>query len=161
MKTLILVRHGKSLWKYPVSDIERPLKKRGIADATLISSEFIKTNIRPDYVVSSPAKRAFDICKIFMNNLEISDDKLEINPTVYDFQGAKTADFIQSLDNNYQKVMLFGHNYAFTWLVNSLGSIYIDNLPTSGLVLLNFDVHSWKDVKKGTTELMLFPKHLK
>ena len=75
--------------------------------------------------------------------------------------GAKTADFIQSLDNNYQKVLLFGHNYAFTCLVNSLGSIYIDNLPTSGLVLLNFDVHSWKDVKKGTTELMLFPKHLK
>lgn len=161
MKTLILVRHGKSSWKYPVMDIERPLKKRGIVDATMVSAEFLKTKIQPDYVVSSPAKRAFDICKIFIKKMDISDNKLEINPTIYDFQGTETADFIKSLDNNYQKVMLFGHNYAFTWMVNTFGNLYIDNLPTSGLVVINFDVQSWKDIKKGTTELMLFPKDLR
>jgi len=161
MKTLILVRHGKSSWKHPVRDIDRPLKKRGSTDATMVSDEFLKTKIQPDYVVSSPAKRAFDICKIFIKKLEISDKKLEINPTIYDFQGTQTADFIKSLDNNYHKVMLFGHNYAFTWLVNTLGDRYIDNLPTSGLVVISFDVQSWKDIKKGITELMLFPKNLR
>ena len=29
MKTLILVRHAKSSWKYDLTDHERPLKKRG------------------------------------------------------------------------------------------------------------------------------------
>lgn len=161
MKTLILVRHGKSSWKYQVGDIDRPLKSRGITDARLVLEAFLKTNILPDLVVSSPAKRAFDICKIFVDKMEISDEKIEINPTIYDFQGLQTADFIKSLDNNHRKVMLFGHNYAFTWLVNSLGNNYIDNLPTSGLVVINFDVQSWKEVKKGSTELIIFPKDLR
>ena len=37
MKNLYLVRHAKSSWKLPVDDLKRPLKKRGILDAILIS----------------------------------------------------------------------------------------------------------------------------
>jgi phosphohistidine phosphatase len=161
MKTLVLIRHGKSSWEHPVSDLHRPLKSRGISDAKLVCDAFLKTDFMPDLVVTSPAKRAHDICKIFTNKMNISSENVQINPTIYDFEGSKTADFIKSLDENYQKVMLFGHNYAFTSLVNMFGNIYIDNLPTSGLVMINFDVDSWKDIKKGTTELMILPRDLK
>ena len=30
MKRLFIIRHAKSSWKYSVSDLNRPLKKRGI-----------------------------------------------------------------------------------------------------------------------------------
>jgi phosphohistidine phosphatase len=161
MKTLVLIRHGKSSWKHPVSDVNRPLKNRGITDANLVADEFLKTNFEPDLVVSSPAKRAFDVCKIFCNKMNISEEIIQINPTIYDFEGSKTADFIKNLDDTYEKIMLFGHNYAFTNLVNMYGSTYIENLPTSGLVLIEFDVNSWKDINKGISKLILFPKHLK
>jgi len=161
MKTLVLIRHGKSSWKHPVSDMLRPLKSRGISDAELVVNEFLKSDFRPDLVVSSPAKRAVDICSIFIQKMNISDKTLQINPTIYDFSGGKTADFIKTLDNNYQKVMLFGHNYAFTSLANLFGNVYIENLPTSGLVMINFNVDSWKDIENGTTELVLFPKDLR
>jgi len=161
MKTLILIRHGKSSWEHPVSDMHRPLKSRGVSDAKLVCDEFIKANFKPDLVVTSPAKRAHDICKIFTNKMDISSENVQINPTIYDFEGSKTADFIKSLDKNYQNVMLFGHNYAFTSLVNRFGNRYIDNLPTSGLVMINFDVNSWKDISKGTTEMMILPRDLK
>ena len=40
MKTLYIVRHAKSSWEYDgIKDIDRPLKKRGINDAYLISSD--------------------------------------------------------------------------------------------------------------------------
>ena len=161
MKTIVFVRHGKSSWKHSVSDIHRPLKKRGFIDAENVSVEFLKHNFHPDLVVSSPAKRAIDICNIFIEKMIISDEKLQINPIIYDFGGTQIADFIESLDNNYQKVMLFGHNYAFTSLVNRFGSIYIENLPTSGLVKIDFDIDSWEDVNKGVTSLVLFPKNLR
>ena len=39
MKTLYIVRHAKSSWEYEgIKDIDRPLKKRGINDAYLISN---------------------------------------------------------------------------------------------------------------------------
>jgi phosphohistidine phosphatase len=161
MKTLVLIRHGKSSWEHQVSDIDRPLRSRGMSDAMLVSKAFLKADFKPDIVVTSPAKRAIDICKIFMKEMEISDEILQINPTIYDFEGGQTADFIKTLDNSCQKVMLFGHNNAFTSLANSLGNINIENLPTSGLVMIRFDINSWKDVDIGTTELIIFPKNLR
>ena len=161
MKTLVLIRHGKSSWEHPISDMHRPLKPRGISDAKLVSEAFLKSGFIPDLVVSSPAKRALDTCKVFIKKMGISDKKIQINPTIYDFGGGKTSDFIKSIGNNYQKVILFGHNHAFTALANLFGSIYIENLPTSGLVMISFDVNSWRDIEKGTTELVLFPKNLK
>ncbi|MEZ4797652.1 MAG: histidine phosphatase family protein [Flavobacteriaceae bacterium] len=161
MKKLVFIRHGKSSWEYPVLDVERPLKSRGITDASIVCDEFLKYSFKPDLVVSSPAKRAYNICKIFTKKMEISSQKIQINPTIYDFEGSKTADFIKTLDNNYQNVMLFGHNFAFTNLVNRLGNRYIENLPTSGLVLINFDVDSWQEVNSGITEMIIFPSDLK
>ena len=42
--------------------------------------------------------------------------------------------------------MVFGHNYAFTNLVNQLGNKYIENVPTSGMVKIDFEIEHWKDL---------------
>lgn len=161
MKQLILIRHGKSSWNQPVDDLHRPLKKRGITDANLVSNSFKSLKLRPDFVVSSPAKRALETCKIFLNNLEISYKNMQISPDIYDFSGGNTLDFIKLLPNDYKNVMLFGHNHAFTALVNALGSVKIDNVPTSGLVMIQFEVNSWNSIEKGITTLITFPKHIR
>jgi phosphohistidine phosphatase len=57
--------------------------------------------------------------------------------------------------------MIFGHNYAFTSIVNRFGSTFIDNLPTCGLVWIQFDINSWKEIKTGITKLVIKPKDLK
>ncbi|MDB2472109.1 histidine phosphatase family protein, partial [Flavobacteriaceae bacterium] len=80
---MVFIRHGKSSWKYPVDDKIRPLKKRGISDITLIANQFLKLKIKPDLVVSSPAKRALDTCRILMKILEISKDILQIKSQLY------------------------------------------------------------------------------
>jgi len=161
MKKIVLIRHGKSSWKDPVNDIDRPLKKRGKLDAAMVAEEFKKFDFTPDLVVSSPAKRAVDICRIFIKKMDISTDILQINPIIYDFSGGKTSDFISSLDDSCQNVMLFGHNHAFTALANLYGNKIIENLPTSGLVVISFNIESWKDVEVGITELIIFPKQLR
>ena len=59
MKTLYIVRHAKSSWEYEsIKDIDRPLKKRGINDAHLMSNLLVKKINRPDLLLSSSANRA-------------------------------------------------------------------------------------------------------
>ncbi|RNC87164.1 MAG: histidine phosphatase family protein [Winogradskyella sp.] len=158
MKTIIFVRHAKSSWKHDVSDIDRPLKSRGINDALLISKELKLKNIEIDFVYTSPANRAASTCKIFMNSLNINDDKLLIVKDLYDFGGESVLKFITSLDNDYKTIMIFGHNFAFTSLINTLGDMYIDNLPTAGIAIIEFNIDSWQYVKYGHTRAIMFPK---
>jgi phosphohistidine phosphatase len=161
MKNLILVRHAKSSWDHNVSDEKRPLANRGIADAHLVSQEFNEKSFLPDLIFSSPANRALSTCKIFLKNLGISDNLLTISSKLYDFSGENVIDFIKSIDKRLNSVIIFGHNYAFTSVANRFGSVFIDNLPTCGLVWIQFEIDSWKDVEKGKTKLIIRPKDLK
>lgn len=161
MKTIVLVRHGKSSWEFDVADRERPLKKRGIIDANLVSEKFRENEFLPECVISSPANRALSTCKIFLQNLNISDKVLEISDEIYDFGGQNVLNFIKRLDDKINSIMIFGHNHAFTSITNLFGTTYIENLPTSGLVKLTFDIKKWDAIESGKTELIIFPKHLK
>ena len=69
MKTLYIVRHAKSSWKYEgVDDIDRPLKERGIKDAHFLSKHLSKKIKRPDVFLSSSANRALHTAVIFCEN---------------------------------------------------------------------------------------------
>ena len=161
MKTIILIRHAKSSWEFDVEDRKRPLSKRGLNDAELMSKHIKNKNFRPDMVFSSPANRAFSTCQIFFKNLEFDKNLLKIENDLYDFGGQSVTNFIKRLDQNLNNVILFGHNHAFTSVVNSFGSEYIENVPTSGLVKIDFNVDNWSDIQKGKTSYVLLPRHLK
>lgn len=161
MKTITLVRHGKSSWEFDVSDRDRPLKKRGFNDADLVSKTFINKELTPEFVYSSPANRALTTCRIFTDNLGIPEEKLQIVENLYDFGGQQVVQFLKDLKEDYNNVMIFGHNHAFTSICNIFGDQYIDNLPTSGLVTIEFEVDNWLAIDKGHTVLTIFPRDLK
>lgn len=161
MKKIVFVRHAKSSWEFDITDINRPLKKRGIADSDLVSRAFKILKFSPEIVFSSSARRALETCKIFVNNLNISEDYIKIEEQLYDFGGTNVINFIKALDDCYNNIMIFGHNHALTSIVNSYGNIYVDNLPTCGLVIIEFDIDCWNELKQGETLKMIFPRDLK
>ena len=71
MKNLYLVRHAKSSWKLPVDDLKRPLKKRGILDAILISDHIKKLVSKPDFLLTSDAERAHSTAIYFKKAFKI------------------------------------------------------------------------------------------
>ncbi|WP_298504670.1 histidine phosphatase family protein [uncultured Maribacter sp.] len=161
MKHLILVRHGKSSWEYAVNDIDRPLKERGINDAFLVSNVLNEQNIEIDFSFSSPANRALHTAMIFLRQLNYDFYKFQVTSDLYDFSGESAISFIKNIDDKLNTILVFGHNYAFTHIANSLGNTYIDNVPTSGLVHLCFNQDSWSSITKGVTKQVLFPKQLR
>jgi len=160
MKRLILVRHGKSSWEHEVTDDKRPLIKRGIKDGELIAKAFEKFFNKPAIVWSSPAVRALETSKIFKEKLHIEDQDFIIRPGLYTFDKNNLLKQIESCNAQVQTLMVFGHNPAMTELVNQLGTKYFENIPTTGLTVIDFDTESWKELIKGKTILNLFPKDL-
>jgi len=159
MKKIIIVRHAKSSWEEQVDDHSRDLTARGLRDVELVSLEFKKLQEIPDLVISSTAKRAKMTADIFKQNLNLSP--ICLNKDLYDFSGDSLVDTIKQVNMNIDKLMVFGHNHALTNFVNSYGDIYIDNVPTSGLVIIDFQIESWEYIKIGQTVKIIFPRDLR
>jgi phosphohistidine phosphatase len=161
MKNLILIRHAKSSWDNPVSDKERNLTKRGRNDATLVSLDSLSLLSDKFVLFSSNARRAFETATIFASNYSFPVNEIIINEDLYTFDENQLEKVIKSLNNDLENVILFGHNEAITNFVNKFGDIFIENVPTSGLVWIKFDCLEWKLLKKGKTQKVVFPRDLK
>lgn len=161
VKTVFLVRHAKSCWNNNFDDLNRPLKSRGYSDANLVSNYLVYKNIIPEIILCSSAKRTKLTAQIFIDNLNLKHVKIKYLKELYDFSGDRVLNVLRDCDNCIDKVLLFGHNYALTNLVNSLGSIEIDNFSTSGFVQIDFETTDWKNIDKGQTKLIVFAKDLK
>ncbi|RED49308.1 SixA phosphatase family protein [Seonamhaeicola aphaedonensis] len=162
MRKLTLIRHAKSSWEHDVIDHERPLNSRGYKDAVLVSSYLSQTNdLKFDKILSSDAVRARTTANIFMDNFRIDKERIELKYKLYDFSGNDLVEVIKNCDDEMQNLLIFGHNHAITAFVNTYGNDYINNVPTCGVVTIEFDIHSWNELNKGKTIRKLFPRDLK
>ena len=160
MKNLILIRHAKSNWDTPLKDIDRPLDQRGLKDAHLVSLS-INDYIPKTYLIwSSIAKRASDTAVIFAQNLLYPMESIVYKDTLYTFDERQLETIIKSCSNSFDSLILFGHNAAITNFVNKFGDVFIDNVPTSGFVSLQFDTDHWEKINKGKTQKIIAPKDL-
>lgn len=161
MKRLILVRHGKSSWKEDLPDDERPLKKRAYKDADLVIGAYKGFSKSTPEIWSSHAVRALTTAKIFKEKLQVPDENFTVKKDLYTFDSSGLKSSIRSCEDDFDELMVFGHNPAMTSLVNQFGDKHFDNVPTTGLTVIDFETDSWKSLKKGKTIIYLFPKYLR
>ena len=161
MKKLYLVRHAKSSWKFPeLDDFDRPLNKRGKRDAPMMGRRLQQQGIRPDLILSSPAKRAKKITQAIAEALEVASSVVQYDRAIYDTSTEGLLTLLRSLDNRVTTLMLVGHNPELTDLANRLTTHYIDNVVTSGVVAITFNVEHWSEVRDNEGEFQWydFPK---
>ena len=161
MKNLILVRHAKSRWETPLKDRDRPLSKNGLQAAHLVSSYVSKYLPKTYLFWTSVAERASQTALIFAQNLSYPIESIIYKEELYTFDENQLAKVIKSCKNEFDSVILFGHNGAITNFVNKFGDVFIENVPTSGFVSLQFDVDDWSAIEKGKTLKVIVPKDLK
>ena len=162
MKTLYIVRHAKSSWEYDgIKDIDRPLKKRGINDAYLISSVLEKKIESPSVFVSSCANRALHTALIFSYAFNFPLAHIKISKSLYSFSDGYLIKTIKALDNGFDSAIIFSHDHGISDFVNAYGHKEIDHVPTCGVVGIKFKTDHWKNIKNGKTLFTEFPKHYK
>jgi phosphohistidine phosphatase len=161
MKNLILIRHSKSSWDLPIQDKDRPLTKKGIKKAHLVSSNISDLIPKTFVIWSSTAKRASDTAVIFAQNIQYPVESIVYKEDLYTFDENQLEKVIKSCDNDFDSVILFGHNAAITNFVNKFGDVFVDNVPTAGFVSMQFDSDDWGKINEGKTKKIIFPKDLK
>ena len=73
-------------------------------------------------------------------------DEIQIEEDLYHATEEEMIELIHEQDNYLDGVMIFGHNPGMTYLVNDLSDLDLDNLPTCGVVVLQFEIDDWSEI---------------
>ena len=146
MKVITFLRHSKSSWENNLEDIHRPLSEIGIEKIKKIAISSKDHFISSEIILTSSANRALYTSVLLSRILSINLNKIRICDELYTFNYNKVFDFIQTIDNNYSKVVLVGHNPAFTDISNYFSENKILNLPTARWFSLKFESDNWSDI---------------
>jgi phosphohistidine phosphatase len=156
MKTLYLARHAKSYWKdQSIPDFDRPLNSRGKRDAPFMGEVLNDKKIKPDLIISSPAKRTKKTAIEIAEKIRYPEKKILYNEDLYEASSNTILKLIRKIDENYGSVMIFAHNPGLTMLNNHISDHYIDNIPTCGVVALQLD-KKWIDLEKNKCKFLFF-----
>lgn len=146
-KTIYLVRHAKSSWKdSSLSDIDRPLNKRGRRSAPDMGKRMLAHGHVPELIVSSPANRARSTAGKIAGQLDFDPAMIRIDDKLYFSGMLGMKQVIEGLDDSCRKVMLVGHNPTMTFLMNELADTDVDNMPTCAVAVIGFDMASWAEL---------------
>ncbi len=157
MKTLTIVRHGKSSWKdRGLSDRERPLNKRGTRDAPVMAKRIVEAGVRPSLIISSPAIRAWTTAKVFAKEMGYPIEFLQREDGLYLASLDNLLDAVATQDPGFNNLMLFGHNPGLTDFANYLVPGLTNNLPTTGIVTVNLNCDDWMLYDRPATELVVY-----
>ncbi|MFY4788817.1 SixA phosphatase family protein [Aliarcobacter butzleri] len=156
MKKLILIRHAKSDWSNPLSeDFLRPLNKRGEKNAPFMAKILEKKDIKPDLIISSPSIRTKQTLEYFIKQLNYKDE-VRFEESIYEAPFENLLKVIKNISNNYKIILLVGHNPGLWDLVNFLLDKHFENIPTCGIVEIDFNAKSWQDISKKNSNLVSF-----
>jgi phosphohistidine phosphatase len=153
MKTLLLLRHGKSSWKYEsLPDHERPLSRRGIRDAPRMGRLLAERDLCPDHVVSSTAVRAQTTARLaaeaagYEGAVDLRDELYMSGPEAY-------LDVLRALPSEAERVLIVGHNPDLEELLHRLTGAD-EGLPTAALARVSARIQGWKELGRERGELV-------
>ena len=132
-RELWLLRHGKSDRNLAIDDFDRPLKKRGKRAAQRIGTWLLQQRLIPDWIVSSPAKRAINTAKLVHKAIGVEGLVINQDKRLYQegFERLKTV--LAECPSEARRILLVGHNPELEDLLISL--VGTANLPDTDKLL--------------------------
>jgi len=154
-RTLTLLRHAKSSWKIPMlTDIERPLNKRGRRDADAMATRIVEHGATFTTVFASPARRSRETLTRMLLALPAQDASITFDQAFYTFERDVLIAALKTLDDNLHDVTIVGHNPALEEAICWLTGETLDSFPTAACAQLTLAVPRWEKLHPGCAELM-------
>ena len=158
MKRLFLVRHAKSSWADPgARDFDRPLNERGKKNAPEMGERLVARGQLPQLIVSSPARRALSTAQLIADACGIARAGIDIVDELYESTPATWLGVIRALPAGVERSLIVGHNPEITEIANRLcRAARIDNMPTCGVLYLDFAVAVWSAIGRVQPDVWSF-----
>src|SRR5690554_590589 len=149
-KKVFIIRHAEADWpEKKQRDFDRVLTQKGKTDAPKMGRLLASNSIFPDAIISSTANRAITTAQLIAKEIHFPLDKIIKRKGIYNADVNDIFKIIESLDNNWNTVFLFGHNPTFSITVNKLCGIYHDSLPPCSVVGVELPIDDWAAVSEG------------
>lgn len=156
-KQLMLVRHGKATHGFSEnSDFDRKLTISGRQDATEMALKIKQKEFFPELIISSPAARAIETAEQFAEIWTSAAEAIHRDISIYEADTKSLLEVLVNIDDDLDKVALFGHNPGITDLASYLTGATGLEMPTSAVVWIEFPVEEWKYISQDTGTLLLF-----
>ncbi|NQU37159.1 MAG: histidine phosphatase family protein [Actinobacteria bacterium] len=157
---LLLLRHAKSVWPVGVSDIHRPLSKRGIKNAAQLGEWLRKRGIEPDLALVSPARRTKQTIDLVIDAADLHIDPV-VDHRLYAASWWDVLDVVRQAPSSAHRLLVVGHNPSLEDLAIQLAGLESDDdslntlrtkFPTCALAVLSSD-QEWSDWGSGQAQL--------
>lgn len=148
MKTLLILRHAKSDWSdSSLADHDRPLNKRGKADAPRMGALIRTEGLTPDLILSSTAVRAHRTAELAADACGYAGEILT-SRAMYHAGPEEYLQTLRELAEAEEIVMIVGHNPGMEELVDALTGESV-TMTTANLAQVELPIRSWRDLRPG------------
>lgn len=145
MKTLLVMRHGKSDWDNPeLADHDRPLASRGKADATRMGRLLAEEQIVPELILCSTAKRARHTAERVTKACDYTGE-LRLLPEFYAAEPEVYLAGLRQGGGSFERVMIIGHNPGLEDFVQELTGTETQ-FTTATIALVELPINDWTEL---------------
>ncbi|MCM8813169.1 MAG: histidine phosphatase family protein [Candidatus Omnitrophica bacterium] len=157
-KVLYLLRHAKAgRDDVTIDDRDRPLNERGEQDAPEMGRRLRRRGSAPAAIVSSPARRAYATAERVARQLHFPLNEIIRAEELYVNSLAGVIEVVQGLADDWEQVIVCGHNPSFTEAANFFcRDRQFARIPTCGVVCIDFAAESWRNVRAASGTLVFF-----
>lgn len=154
---LLIMRHAQAEEiQRDQSDRSRELTSKGQQEALQMGFFLMSQQKSIDVIYSSIAARTMQTAVFISDVLKINKETIVSEEELYNSSIRTYLSFVSQLNDDYKTVLLIGHNPAVSYLSEYLSNAEIISMPTAGLCVIRFDVNAWRDISKGSGELIDF-----
>jgi len=160
MKKIILLRHGHTVPALPsVDDVDRELTIEGEQEILQAAQRIQQYHFNPQHITTSPAIRAAKSAHIVAAELEYPEASIEIQPFLYLAPATDILVFIEAFSNDWNSILILGHNPGLSECARLLSKKPLDDLKTATGYLMQWGKHSsWKKIANGEEVLEAMEK---
>lgn len=153
-KKLFLVRHAKTEeGSFDMRDFDRVLTNRGMHDSTRLGKYYNSINSKPDQILSSDAARAYSTAELIATQVGYEISRIHINRDIYEASVRTLYKLVSSLKDDWESVMIVGHNPPINYLAEYLSGADIGHMYTGSCAVITFDLDSWSEITQGAGSL--------
>jgi phosphohistidine phosphatase len=159
MKTLLIMRHAKSSRDNPdLADFERPLNSVGLQTAQSMGNMMYKHEIKPNLIISSPAKRAKQTA-ILVKAAAGIETSVEFIDNLYEASPTTLLNVAFRISDKSDAVLLIGHNPGIESFIRFLTG-ETQKMTAESIAQITLNIEMWSDIdeKCGELEMLLNPE---